>query len=72
MVEVIDANDEIPQFVGLDENGRYSASLAENLEPGVEILTVTSVDRDEFPDFKRVSERVNGWVGGWMSGWVNG
>ena len=54
-IDVVDANDEIPLFVGLDENGRYSGSVAENLEPGAEVITVTATDRDEFPDFKKVS-----------------
>ena len=43
-----------PQFIGLDENGRYSGSVAENLEPGADVMTVTATDRDEFPDFKKV------------------
>jgi len=41
-------------FIGLDENGRYSGSVAENLEPGADVITVTATDRDEFPDFKKV------------------
>jgi len=51
---LIDENDEIPQFVGLDENGRYPGSVAENLPPGAEVITVTATDKDEFPDFKKV------------------
>ena len=53
-IELIDENDEIPQFVGLDENGRYPGSVAENLAPGAEVITVTAQDRDEFPDYKKV------------------
>jgi len=53
-IDVVDANDEIPLFIGLDENGRYAGSVAENLEPGAEVITVTATDRDEFPDFKKV------------------
>ena len=49
-----DENDEIPQFVGLDENGRYPGSVAENLVPGAEVITVTAQDRDEFSDYKKV------------------
>jgi len=52
---LIDENDEIPQFVGLDENGRYPGSVAENLPPGAEVVTVTATDKDEFADFKKVS-----------------
>jgi len=29
--------------------------VAENLEPGADVITVTATDRDEFPDFKKVS-----------------
>ena len=53
-INLIDENDEIPQFVGLDENGRYPGSVAENLPPGAEVITVTATDKDEFPDFKKV------------------
>jgi len=41
-------------FIGLDENGRYSGSVAENLDAGADVITVTATDRDEFPDFKKV------------------
>src|SRR6218665_1227720 len=53
-VELIDENDEIPQFIGLDENGRYPGSIAENLDPGTEVIVVTATDKDEFPAFKKV------------------
>jgi len=53
-IELIDENDEIPQFIGLDENGRYPGSIAENLKMGSEVITVTATDRDEFPAFKEV------------------
>lgn len=53
-VELIDENDEIPQFIGLDENGRYPGSIAENLEPGTEVITVTATDKDEYETFKKV------------------
>ena len=47
--------------MGLDENGRYPGSVAENLPPGAEVITVTATDKDEFPDFKKVeiSSRVS-------------
>jgi len=57
-IELTDVNDEMPLFGGLDENGRYSGSIAENLESGAEFITVTATDKDEFPDFKKVS---NDW-----------
>lgn len=53
-IDLIDENDEIPQFVGLDENGRYPGSVAENLETGAEVITVTATDKDAFPEFKKV------------------
>lgn len=55
IIELIDKNDEIPQFVGLDENGRYHGSVAENLAPGAEVIHVTATDRDEFPEYNKVS-----------------
>jgi len=54
-IELTDVNDEMPLFGGLDENGRYSGNVAENLEPGAEFITVTATDKDELPDFKKVS-----------------
>jgi hypothetical protein len=54
-IELIDENDEIPQFVGLDENGRYPGSIAENLKPGAEVITVTAADKDQFPAFRKVT-----------------
>lgn len=51
---MIDKNDEIPQFVGLDEYGRYSGSVAENLPKGAEVITITATDRDEFRDYRKV------------------
>jgi len=56
-IELIDVNDQMPLFGGLDENGRYSGSIAENLESGAEFITVTATDKDEFPDFRKVSDR---------------
>jgi len=54
-IELTDVNDEMPLFGGLDENGRYSGNIAENLQPGAEFITVTATDKDEFPDFKKAS-----------------
>jgi len=54
-IELVDVNDQMPLFGGLDENGRYSGSIAENLEAGAEFITVTATDKDEFPDFKKVT-----------------
>lgn len=55
-IELIDENDEIPQFVGLDENGRYPGSIAENLKAGADVITVTATDKDEFAAFKKVND----------------
>ncbi len=54
IIELIDKNDEIPQFVGLDENGRYHGSVAENLAPGAVVHHVTAQDADEFPEYNKV------------------
>ena len=54
IVELIDENDQVPQFIGHDENGRYPGSIAENLEPGAEVIAVTATDKDEFSDFKKI------------------
>ena len=59
IIELIDKNDEIPQFVALDQNGRYDGRVAENLAPGAEVLQVTATDRDEFPEYNKVSTRIN-------------
>ena len=76
-VKLIDKNDEIPQFVGMNENGRYKGSVAENMEPGATVITVTATDRDEFPDYRKVNIKKNtvnssrrGWGEG--SGWGEG
>ena len=53
-IELIDKNDEIPQFVGLDENGRYPGSVSENVAPGAEVIAITATDRDMFPDYRKV------------------
>ena len=57
-IDLIDENDEIPQFIGLDENGRYSGSVAENLAPGAEVITVTAMDKDEFPEYNKVRQEI--------------
>ena len=53
-IYVRDNNDEIPQFEGLDENGRYLGSVAENLAPGAEVITVSATDRDERDIYRKV------------------
>ena len=53
-IRLVDQNDEIPQFVGLDENGRYRGSVAENLAPGAEVITVTATDKDDKEEFRKV------------------
>ena len=58
IIELIDKNDEIPQFVALDQNGRYDGQVAENLAPGAEVIQVTATDRDEFPEYNKVSKMI--------------
>jgi len=62
IIELQDENDEIPQFIGMDENGRYPGSVAENLEPGADVITVTATDRDEFEDFRKVYHNIRNYV----------
>ena len=38
----------------MNENGRYKGSVAENMEPGAEVITVTATDKDAFPDYRKV------------------
>ena len=54
-IELIDENDEIPMFVGLDENGRYSGSVPENSEPGTSVIRVTATDRDALKEYSEVT-----------------
>ncbi|CAD5116989.1 DgyrCDS5823 [Dimorphilus gyrociliatus] len=54
-IHVRDKNDEIPQFIGLDENGRYQGSVAENSKPGTPVISVTATDRDSTPAFKEIT-----------------
>ena len=53
-IELIDENDEIPMFVGLDGNGRQSGTVPENSPPGTNVLKVTAIDRDAFPAYNKV------------------
>ena len=62
IIELIDKNDEIPQFVALDQNGRYDGRVAENLAPGAEVIQVTATDRDEFPEYNKVSKMIIFWI----------
>ena len=52
---MIDENDEIPMFVGLNENGRYSGNVAENSSPGTSVIRVSATDRDARTQYARVS-----------------
>lgn len=53
-IKIIDENDEIPMFEGLDENGRYSGTVPENSAPGTNVIRVTATDRDAEADYSRV------------------
>lgn len=54
-IQVRDKNDEIPQFIGLDENGRYQGSVAENALPGTPVISVTATDRDSKPEYREIT-----------------
>lgn len=50
----MDENDEMPMFTGLNENGRYRSSIAENSPVGTSVVQVAATDRDHNPQFSRV------------------
>ncbi|ESN95524.1 hypothetical protein HELRODRAFT_179299 [Helobdella robusta] len=58
LINLIDENDEIPQFVGLNENGLFSATVAENMKPGTDVITVSACDKDHNPFYSKISYRL--------------
>uniref|UniRef100_A0A0B7BPU3 Cadherin domain-containing protein n=1 Tax=Arion vulgaris TaxID=1028688 RepID=A0A0B7BPU3_9EUPU len=60
VIKVLDANDEVPEFFGLDANGRYSASVSENSPPLTSFLQVTANDRDTNPPFNVITFTLEG------------
>ena len=56
-VRLHDQNDEIPMFTGLNENGRYRSSIAENSPVGTSVIRVSASDRDKNPQFSKVPPR---------------
>ncbi|KAK0049023.1 neural-cadherin [Biomphalaria pfeifferi] len=54
-VNVLDANNKIPTFVGLDINGRYAGSVGENQDAGATVIQVSANDQDTEIDFKTVT-----------------
>lgn len=55
VVNVLDANNQVPTFEGLSSNSRYVGSVAENSPAGATVLQISASDRDETPAFKTVS-----------------
>ncbi|XP_013408639.1 neural-cadherin isoform X2 [Lingula anatina] len=53
-VELIDVNDEIPQFEDIDTSGYILGSVPENEQTNWQVVTVQAVDADTIPDYKRV------------------
>lgn len=45
-VELIDVNDNIPQFEGYDLSGQYPAAVTVETTQGTEVVKVTAVDVD--------------------------
>ncbi|CAH1778847.1 unnamed protein product [Owenia fusiformis] len=54
-IRLIDVNDVIPLFEGVDENNRYPASVAENALIGTSVVVTHAVDTDVTPEFARVT-----------------
>ncbi|BFZ10503.1 hypothetical protein BsWGS_13542 [Bradybaena similaris] len=60
VINVLDANDEVPEFLGLDSNGRYRGTVAENAIAGTNILQVSAQDMDTTPAYRTVSFTLGG------------
>ena len=55
-VQVQDVNDNIPQFVGLDTNGKYPAAVSDTTKVNDHVLTVKAIDLDGTSPNRDVSE----------------
>ncbi len=45
-MQLIDENDQIPQFVGRDTDGKYATAVSETTVPGDFVIKVTAIDLD--------------------------
>ena len=55
-VQVLDVNDNIPQWVGLDTNGKYPAAVSDTTKVHNHVLTVKAIDLDGTSPNRNVSE----------------
>ncbi|CAG5122738.1 unnamed protein product, partial [Candidula unifasciata] len=55
IINVVDANDEPPEFVGLDANGRYRGTVSENAQGGETVMSITAGDKDTTVAYKTVT-----------------
>lgn len=58
VINVLDANDVLPEFLGLDSNGRYRGTVAENAAAGATVLQVSAQDKDSTAAYSTVSVNV--------------
>lgn len=54
-IQLIDQNNKVPIFTGIDSNGRYSGSVGENQTTVQDVITVQAEDADSSPSFRNVS-----------------
>ncbi|PVD20719.1 hypothetical protein C0Q70_18878 [Pomacea canaliculata] len=59
VVQLLDANNKRPTFVGTDGDGRFQGSVTENMDPGQECLTITGQDLDVTPDFSKLTFEIS-------------
>ena len=54
-VQLIDVNDEYPKFVGLDEDGKYTAAVSGTTQKDDYVLRVKAIDLDGTSPNNKVS-----------------
>ncbi|XP_025116175.1 neural-cadherin-like [Pomacea canaliculata] len=59
VVQLLDANNKRPTFVGTDGDGRFQGSVTENLGPGQECLTITGQDLDITANFSKLTFEIS-------------
>lgn len=62
VIQVQDANDEIPKFLNIDpQTGNIGLNVLENEPAGTAVQSVSAIDADETEAFKTVRESIH-WV----------
>ena len=46
LLELVDANNQVPRFYGVDSNGQYQAAIVEDTPVGNPVIYVKAVDAD--------------------------